>query len=187
MIGVTHVYDSFTSLPSHPMLATYSGLEYVKKPAIKELPPPRTRVSKTKCKQEIHKEQVKPDGLKLQNAHEVVSYLKAQAKKHHASHINTKKTMKKVYWELEIGDINQSCHHSCNTIKGSRSMHQVRSMLARDPTLIQFRQVSCACMSCANKNSDNECERATLVPSWTLSKLVPNDRLHFRGAILHQN
>jgi len=43
MIGVTHVYDSFTSLPSHPMLATYSGLEYVKKPAIKELPPPRTR------------------------------------------------------------------------------------------------------------------------------------------------
>lgn len=43
MIGVTHVYDSFTSLPSHPMLATYSGLEYVKKPAFKELPPPRTR------------------------------------------------------------------------------------------------------------------------------------------------
>jgi hypothetical protein len=39
------------------------------------------------CKQEIRKEQVKPDGLKLQNAHEVVSYLKAQAKKHHASHI----------------------------------------------------------------------------------------------------
>lgn len=101
--------------------------------------------------------------------------------------LHISKTMKKVYWELEIGDINQSCHHSCNTIKGSRSMHQVRSMLARDPTLIQFRQVSCACMSCADKNSDNECERATLVPSWRLSKLVPNDLLHVRGAILHQN
>ncbi len=45
------------------------------------------------CKQEICKEQVKPDGLKLQNAHEVVSCLTAQAEKHHASHINAKRTM----------------------------------------------------------------------------------------------
>ncbi len=28
---------------------------------------------------------MKPDGLKLENVHEVVSYLKAQAEKHHAS------------------------------------------------------------------------------------------------------
>jgi uncharacterized Fe-S cluster protein YjdI len=125
--------------------------------------------------------------IKVQNAHEVASYLKAQVEKCHASHINAKRTMKKVFWELEIGDINQSCRHSYNTIKGNRSMHQVRSMLARDPTLNQFRQVSCVCMSCENKNSNNECERAIHVPSWMLSRLVPNDRLHVRGAILYQN
>lgn len=49
---------------------------------------------------------MKLDGLKFQNAHEVVSYLKAQVEKHHASHINAKRTMKKIFWELEIGDIN---------------------------------------------------------------------------------
>jgi len=48
-------------------------------------------------------------------------------------------------------------------------------MSTRAPTLIQFRHVSHACVSCANMNFDIECELATHVPNWTLATLEPND------------
>jgi hypothetical protein len=58
---------------------------------------------------------MKLDGLKLQNAHEVVLYLKAQAINHHAcaSHNNVKRNVNMFFWELKVGDIN--CYN-CNIV-----------------------------------------------------------------------
>ncbi len=64
-----------------------------------------------------------------------------------------------------------------SSVNGNKSMHQVQSMSTRDPTLIQFRHVSCVCVNCANKNSNTECELATHMPNWTLARLEPNDCL----------
>jgi hypothetical protein len=72
--------------------------------------------ARTLCKWEICKEQVK---LKLQNAHEVVLYLKAKANKHHASHNNVRRIVNKVFWEIKISDINSSRCYNCNTVNGS--------------------------------------------------------------------
>ncbi len=104
-------------------------------------------------------------------------YLKAKAKKHHASHNHVRKIVNNFLWEFKVSDINWFCRYSYNTINGSRGMHQMRSMSTRDPTLIQFKHVSCACVSCVNMNFDTKCELATHVPNWTLIKLEPNDQL----------
>jgi hypothetical protein len=59
-------------------------------------------------------------------------------------------------------------------------------MSTRDPTLIQFRQVSSACVSCVDRNFDIECELATHVPNWTLVRLEPNDWLQVKDAMSQQ-
>ncbi len=56
----------------------------------------------------------------------------------------------------------------------------------KDPTLIQFRHVSCDCVSCANRNFDTECELAIHVPNWTLVRLEPNDQLQVRDEMLQE-
>lgn len=102
-------------------------------------------------------------------------YLKAKAKKHHVSHNNVKKIVNNFLWELKIGDINWSCPHNYNIVNCNRGMYQMQSMSIRDPTLIQFMPVSCACVSCADMNSNIERELDTHVPNWTLARLEPND------------
>jgi uncharacterized protein (DUF2236 family) len=52
----------------------------------------------------LKKEQIKPNGMKIQNAHEVVTSLREKANKYHASHPGTKKMVHKYTWEVE-GDI----------------------------------------------------------------------------------
>jgi len=71
--------------------------------------------AKTLCKREIL------NGFKFQNVHEVVLYLKVEAKKYHASHNNARRIVNKFYWELKISDINRLCCYNYNTINGSRS------------------------------------------------------------------
>jgi hypothetical protein len=110
--------------------------------------------------------------------------LKAEVEKHHASHNDARRIMNKFFWELQVGDINRSHRYNCNIINGNKGMHQVRSMSTRDPTLIQFRHVSCVCVNCANRNSNTECELAIHhVPNWTLARLEPNDCLQVRDAM----
>jgi len=59
-------------------------------------------------------------------------------------------------------------------------------MSTRDLLLIQFRHVSCACVSRGDRNSDTKYELATHVPNWTLARLEPNDWLQVRDAMLQQ-
>jgi hypothetical protein len=45
--------------------------------------------------QKLKKKKKKPDGMKIQNAHEVVTYLTEKSNKYHASHPTTKKMVHK--------------------------------------------------------------------------------------------
>jgi hypothetical protein len=52
-------------------------------------------------------------------------------------------------------------------------MHQVRSLTLLDPTLIQFRQLSCSCLACTARTPNFDCEQAEHVPPWHLYRLEP--------------
>ena len=92
-------------------------------------------------KQEIRNEQLKPGGLKLQNAAEIVQFLKDQSERVHAGPASARRTTHKFFWEIP---------------KGSREHvnHQCRSVSTRDPTLIQFRALSCFCHVCLGYSSE---------------------------------
>jgi hypothetical protein len=76
-------------------------------------------------KQKLWKKHLKPNGMKIQNAHEVVSYLRVKSNKYHASHPCVRRVVNKYFWEVKEGDIDRTKVHDCATVKGSHKAHQV--------------------------------------------------------------
>jgi hypothetical protein len=62
-------------------------------------------------------------------------------------------------------------------------MHQIRSLVALDPTLIQFRQLSCSCLACIARTSNFDYEQVEHVPPWHLHKLEPLNIRDVRDAM----
>ena len=90
-------------------------------------------------KREIRNEQLKPGGLKLQNAAEIVQFLKDQFERVHAGPASSRQTTHKFFWKiLKIGPgcVDHSDPKQCDKVLGSMSNHQCTSVFARDPTLI---------------------------------------------------
>ena len=64
--------------------------------------------ARTLFKWEVHKEQIKPHDLKLQNIGEVVAFLKAKTNKFHDAFSSAWQHIQKHYWKIEVGAIDQS-------------------------------------------------------------------------------
>jgi hypothetical protein len=134
-------------------------------------------------KRELRKEQMKPDGMQIHNSLEAVTYLRAQAAKLHAAHPNARRTTHKYFWEVKKDDVKRDNAFDCQTVKGSRRAHQVRSVCPRDPTLIEYRDSSCFCLSCLDSTLQFPCENAVHVQPWTLARLSPIDRATAREVL----
>jgi hypothetical protein len=99
-------------------------------------------------KRELLKEQIKPDARRIQSANDVVLHLQAEANKYHAAHDGARRRIQRHCWEIKQGNIDRSMPFDCSTMKGSRKSHQVRSASSFDSTLIEYRSLSCSCLSC---------------------------------------
>ena len=90
-------------------------------------------------KREIRKEQMKVDGRKLQNAAEIVVFLKEESKKAHAGPRGARCSTSKFFWEILAsgpGSVDRTDPLQAGTVPSSMGNHQCRSVSARDPTLI---------------------------------------------------
>jgi hypothetical protein len=138
-------------------------------------------------KREVRKEQIKPDGLKLQNTAEVTAFLKAETNKFHARNPSTRQHIRKHFWDIEVGAIDRTRLFSCATVAGSRGIHQVCSLTNKDPTIIQFRQLSCSCLACISRTPTYECEQTEHVPPWRLYRLQPQNSRDVRDMMYDSN
>jgi predicted acetyltransferase len=86
-----------------------------------------------KC--EVRKEQIKPMMRNFQNVVEAITFLKFEANKYHVAYPNVRHRINKLFHEVKVGDIYRTRPWDYSTMKSSRSKHQVRSLLTRDPTL----------------------------------------------------
>jgi hypothetical protein len=59
-------------------------------------------------KQDLKKEQLKPNGMKIQNAHEATTFLRVESNKFHASHLVARKVVNKHFWEIKEVDIDKA-------------------------------------------------------------------------------
>jgi hypothetical protein len=71
------------------------------------------------------------------------------------------------------GSVEQSDSKQALTVPGSMANHQCRSVTAKDPTLIQYRQLSCFCYGCLRYDTGHACSQADHVQEFTLYRLCP--------------
>jgi len=135
----------------------------------------------------LKKEQTKPNGMNIQNAHEVVTYLKAKSNKYHASHLATRKMVHKYIWEVKEGDIDRARTFDCSIVQGRRKAHQMRNVNCHDPTQVQYRHLSCFYPCCVNGDVVIQSEEISHVPPSTFIKLKPLNNIDIRETMHDSN
>ena len=72
---------------------------------------------------------------------------------------------------MDPGCVDRSDPKKCHRVPGSMSNHQCRFVSARDPTLIQFRALSCFCHVCLGYSSQQGCHQSEHVQVCILASL----------------
>jgi len=115
-------------------------------------------------KRELCKEKIKPNGRQLQNASQMVHFLQKESNKFHGGQLGERQTITKFFWEIKEGAISRVDKLEAGTIQGSRGMHQCCSLSCKDPTLIQFRQLTCFYVACSDPDANLPCYQKAHVP-----------------------
>jgi hypothetical protein len=113
-------------------------------------------------------------------------YLRAEANKYHAAHDGARRRIQRHCWEIKQDDIDRSKPFDCSTVKGSQKSHQVRSVSSPDSALIEYRSLSCSCLSCDGQGLGYPCEQAAHVLPWNLHRLKSVDTSHIRHNLRNQ-
>ena len=125
---------------------------------------------------EIQTEQMKPNGEKLQNAQEIVSFLRRRVQRVHASSQGARASTNKYFWLILMsgpGSVDRVDGKEADRVPDSMANHQARSVSARDPTLIQYRQLTCLCYFCSGYQHAHGCHQLEHVQGWLLHRLKP--------------
>jgi hypothetical protein len=129
-------------------------------------------------KHEVKKEQIELGGRKIKNVANVVAYLQVESNKYHVASSNVKKHTNKFFHEVKVGDVNRSRPCECETMHGSRSMHQVWSIFIRHPVNI-VNYIVCVSLI-IDHGPKIHCVHHEHVPYWTLTKLKPQNTYEVR-------
>jgi hypothetical protein len=78
---------------------------------------------KALLKIEVQKEQIKPQGQKLQNAKEICKFLIVEINKYHVAHPKARREINKFFWNVNIGEVDKSKSFDCETVCGNYGMH----------------------------------------------------------------
>jgi hypothetical protein len=127
-------------------------------------------------KQSLRKEQLRPNSRSMQNASDVVSYLKEAMNMPHAAYPLARRPVDRHFWEIPLeGGVDRSNPMNCRTVDGSRSMHSIRSVSHTNNVLLEARDYSCFCERCVFNVQEIPCPSTTHVSPWRLLTLEPTD------------
>ena len=122
-------------------------------------------------KQALRREQVKPNGLHLQNSHDVVAFLQNQLNREYAGYEGARKSVHHYFYGVKVGDVSHCDDFNCQRVPGTRSFYQMRS-LGLDKISLSVRNLSCFCQFCTS-GGDGPCDNDDYVPPYTLIRLEP--------------
>jgi hypothetical protein len=69
--------------------------------------------------------------------------------------------------------VDQSDSKQAVTVLGSMANYQCRSVIAKDPTLVQYWQLSCFCYGCLRYDTSHACPQSNHVQEFILHRLSP--------------
>lgn len=89
-------------------------------------------------------------------------------------HASAWKIANKIIWEVKVGNVDRSNGFYCAIIHGSSKVHQVWYVTCQDPTMFEYKDLSCFCVQCQDFLVDFACNTIT-------SKLPLNLFFYFQG------
>ena len=122
-------------------------------------------------KQALRAEQVKPQGLKLHCASNVVQFLRSHMMREYASYRGAKRAMSRHFYDVTEIAVNLMPSLNAQMLDGTRSFHQVRSVNLKG-TSLQVRDLSCFCKFCMD-GEDGPYNNAAYVLGFLLIRLEP--------------
>jgi hypothetical protein len=105
-----------------------------------------------------------------------VRFLKDQSLRAHAGPSGSRQRTSKFFWLIPRsgpGSVDRSDSKQAVTMPGSMANHQCRSVTAKDPTLVQYRQLSCFCYGCLRYDTGHACPQSDHVQEFILYRLSP--------------
>ena len=122
-------------------------------------------------KQALRAEQVKPQGLRLHCASDVVQFLRTHMTREYAGYSGARRLVHRYFYDVTEVAVNLMPSLNARTVDGTRSFHQVRSVNL-EGTSLQVWDLSCFCKFCMD-GGDGPCDNATYVPAFILIRLEP--------------
>ena len=117
-------------------------------------------------KQHLTHEQLKPNGVKLKNAIEVVPFLKeTMLTGADATYLSKGRAVSRVFWEIKEGDVDQSNKLDSKAIPKARGLHCVSGYSVTNGKSFRCRQLSCFCNACMH-GQWRRCSNSAHVASW---------------------
>lgn len=126
-------------------------------------------------KRALRAEQIQNPSRPLQNADQVVEFLKENYSTRVASSYNQCRSnfISRVFWNIGEFEVDhRDSNIKCRTLPGSKSLYSIMGFSMTDPTLIRTRELSCFCVPCVDGNWLS-CENPSHVQDWKVQRLNP--------------
>ncbi len=125
----------------------------------------------------IRREQLKSHGTKLQNASDVVVYLKAfLSGRVETSYSGQRKPLERHFWlvlEAEVRPLRND-PHGCDSIAGTRKIHSIMATNKNHLTHLMVKNLACFCVFCID-NQWSSCINVKWTGEWQPKILQPAD------------
>lgn len=126
-------------------------------------------------KRHLTHEQLKPNGVKLQCAHEVVAFLReTMSTGAEASYPSKTRLVSRVFWEIKLDEVDRSQTWDCKAIPNARSIHCVSGYSLTNGRALKSRTLSCFCSACMH-GLWRRCSNSAHVGSWEYVSIEPTD------------
>ena len=122
-------------------------------------------------KQALKAEQVKPQGLKLHCASDVVQFLRTRMTQEYAGYREARRAVSRHFYDVTEVAVILMPSLNAQTVDRTRSFHQVHNVNL-EGTSLQVRDLSCFCKFCMD-GGDGPCNNAAYVLGFLLIRLEP--------------
>ena len=123
-------------------------------------------------KQTLRKEQLKPGSRRLQNAKDVIEFLKFTMNMPNLAYPRAKRLVSRHFIDIGEFEVTKDEALNCKGIAGSRSMYSIWSVSPTNNVLLEVREFSCFCEYCTKENPGT-CPNKDYVEPWKLMTLEP--------------
>ncbi len=116
---------------------------------------------------------MKPNGILIQNAKDVVSFLRSSMSLGHAAYENAQLHVDRNFIKIKVGEVNRTHRYNRQIVVNSRSLQSMRSISHASYMLLETKELSCFCDKCIDDLAKGDCSSKSHVAPWTLVTLQP--------------